>query len=460
MTEDANLGERFLRDLVRAAARDVAGFLVPGSATGAFLLERGAVICAQAAWDCLQKKKAPQQRQMMDAVTHIGAGRSREIAEDEVGCYNFPAVVKQQLVKYFSVIPMTARRAICRPNDGGNPATLLSQLPHNHHDLVRFMPLRPPRFEPGDQLAGHDYRLKVLIGQGGFAEVWKAEHIVQETQPAVAIKFCLDPALLVSLKTEIKVYDVLKAHPYPEYLVRLLSTGYSADPPFIVYEYVEGGDLAAWVAGFDGERPSIKNVMRILKMTARALAYAHKNGIVHRDLKPANLLVTRDGRIKVADFGIGAILSAAENKHTGRGGVTGASLLHAAYTPVYADPRQRMGKVLEPGVDIYALGIIAYQLLMGDVTREMGPAWRAELDEYGISAGLLDLIAACVDVPSKRTTDAGALLAALDKLDLELIGKKNTRNGPTEFAFNYCIQCGGKIQADDRFCTQCGYRMR
>ena len=461
MAIDTAVGEEFLGALIRAATRDAASFVMPGSAIAAVLIEHGALACAKAAWDCLQQMKSPQQRQrMINAMTQIRPDRSRAIAETEVDRYAFSQAVKAELINYFSAIPMTARHAISRPNDGGKPITLLSQLPRTHTDLLRFMPLRPPRFHPGDQVPGYDYRLEILLGQGGFAEVWKAHHVIQRTQPAVALKFCLDQTLLASLKTEIKVYDELKDHPDPQHLVRLIGTAYAANPPFLVYEYIDGGDLAAWLADFAGKTPSVPDVVRIMKMTARALAYAHRRGIVHRDLKPANLLVTRDGNVKVSDFGIGAITASAEAERERGKSVTAATFLQGAYSPMYSDPRQRTGEVPEPSFDVYALGVIAYQLLIGDVTREIGPAWRAELEENNIPPNVLDVVAACVAVPSKRLADAGALLAALDKLNRNQSSKTTRDTTAPEFVVNYCIQCGAKIQADDRFCTQCGNPIR
>ncbi len=461
MAIDTAVGEQFLGDLIRAATRDAASFVMPGSAIAAYLLERGALACAKAAWDCLQQMKSQQQRQrMINAMTQIRPDRSRAIAETEVDRYAFSQQTKAELINYFSAIPMTSRHAISRPNDGGKPITLLSQLPRTHTDLLRFMPLRPPRFQPGDQVPGYDYRLEILLGQGGFAEVWKAYHVIQRSQPAVALKFCLDQALLASLKTEIKVYDQLKDHPDPQHLVRLIGTAYSASSPFLVYEYVDGGDLAAWLADFAGKTPSVRDVVRILKMTARALAFAHRRGIVHRDLKPANLLVTRDGNVKVADFGIGAITASAEAERERGKSVTGATFLQGAYSPMYSDPRQRAGEAPEPRFDVYALGVIAYQLLIGDVTREIGPAWRAELEENNIPPKVLDMVAACVDVPSKRLADAGALLTALDKLNSEQLSQVTRGETVSEVLINYCIQCGAKIQADDRFCTRCGNNIR
>jgi eukaryotic-like serine/threonine-protein kinase len=426
----------------------------------------------KAAWNWLQKRKIQQRQQAIDALSQMTVQQAKATAEAELATYALSPESKKALVTYLSAVPMTTRRAISRPNDGGTPTTLLSQLPQSPVDLQRFFPLRPPRFQPGDQVPGHDYRLECLLGQGGFAEVWKAQHILRAGQPPVALKFCLNQELLVSLKNEIQLLDILGQHQHPEDFVRLYETAYSADPPFLVYEYIDGGDLASWVASFDGNRPSYRDVVRVLKMTARALAFAHEHGVVHRDLKPANLLVTRAGRIKIADFGIGAIMAAAEGQSASRQSSTGASLLQGALTPLYADPLQPLGEPPNPRVDVYALGVIAYQLLTGDVTRRIGPAWRADLQQSHIPTALLDIMAACVDISSRRLADAGALLVALETM--EPSKKRVTANDPAagehppgkarstggQVVVNYCIKCGVKVQPDDRFCTKCGYHLR
>jgi hypothetical protein len=111
-------------------------------------------------------------------------------------------------------------------------------------------------------------------------------------------------------------------------------------------------------------------------------------------------------------------------------------------------------------VDVYALGVIAFQLLIGDLRREMGPAWRAELEEKNLPASLLDVVAACVDVPSKRYANANVLLGALDGLDLIEPGKKKERASRGEVVCNHCIRCGAAVQQGDAFCTQCGCAVR
>src|SRR3546814_20768825 len=87
---------------------------------------------------------------------------------------------------------MPARQALHRWDDDGRVTTLLSQLPRTPEEMLRFVPLRPPHFQPGTKLPGYDYCLDALLGQGGFAEVWKAHNTELAGQPPVALKFCLE----------------------------------------------------------------------------------------------------------------------------------------------------------------------------------------------------------------------------------------------------------------------------
>src|SRR5260370_1797565 len=125
--------------------------------------------------------------------------------------------------------------------------------------------------------------------------------------------------------------------------------------PFIVMECVEGRALNELVASeSDGKMP-LPQALHLLQQIALALDYAHSQGIVHRDIKPANIIVTHDGRAKIADFGI-AKLSLAEVTLAGQ--VLG--------TPAYMSPEQINGKPIDGRSDLFSLGVIAYWLLTGE----------------------------------------------------------------------------------------------
>src|SRR6185503_9540782 len=131
-----------------------------------------------------------------------------------------------------------------------------------------------------------------------------------------------------------------------------------------------------------------------------ALAFAHENGLVHRDLKPANVLV-EGGVIKLADFGLGGV-NAVRAAQVSRIGATTvdqlsladqASLFRGAGTPLYMAPEQRRGLPPDPRHDLYALGVVWFQLLTGDVSRELHHGWAKELGvRFGVPPAHIALI--------------------------------------------------------------------
>jgi serine/threonine protein kinase len=415
------LGEDFFQDIVTAALKDVTGAVLPGSNIALALVPH----VSRAFFRILERARNADQQEKLDALARVPFARAFDIAARQVANSGLDETQQAELVKYLAAIPMTSRQALHRWDDGGHVTTLLSQLPRSPEEMARFVPLRPPRFLPGTRVPGYDYQLESLLGQGGFAEVWKARNTELRGQPPVALKFCLDKELAASLRREITVLDRLGGVDRDKDFVQLLQTAYNADPPFLVYEYIAGGNLAQWLDSFKGTAPAPAEVLRVLKMTARAVAVAHVHAIVHRDLKPANLLVTADGRVKVADFGIGMALAKSGGTRSGAGidsphstqpetPEPGVLPFQHAHTPVYSDPHRDRAAPVDPRDDVYALGVIGYQLLVGSVAARMEGGWRRYLEAKGAPAALVEIIDTCVAPPAERYVDAGALLAALE----------------------------------------------
>ena len=248
-------------------------------------------------------------------------------------------------------------------------------------DLLAFLP-RPPRFTAGNRpLPGVDWELVELLGVGGFGEVWKARNPRFDSIPPVALKFCLDPAARDRLLTHegAVLNQVMHEGAKISGVVRLLHTYLSADPPCLAYELVAGGDLAGLMyklqKGKDGLTAAQAGA--ILYRLARTMGQVHHlhPPIVHRDLKPANILVQRlDGgnvHFRIADFGIGGVASSQaieQARKTSSGQFMGTALL-GSHTPLYASPEQMAGRPPDPRDDVHALGVIWYQLLVGDLSR-------------------------------------------------------------------------------------------
>jgi formylglycine-generating enzyme required for sulfatase activity len=342
-----------------------------------------------------------------------------------------PPSSRQALAAYLVQVPPTIRNWLRRPEDPTG-STLPPRLPlQQAEDLLTFLPVRRPRFKLGDvPLPGIDWQLEELLGVGGFGEVWKARNPNMTSASPVALKFCLDPMSAKVLRNEAKLLDRLMLQGRHPGIVPLRQTYLSADPPCLEYEYIPGGDLAGVLHDWHRrrQRPAPLQVAQIMRRLAKIVAFAHRLDppIVHRDLKPANILVQRtsDGTLslRIADFGNGGVAASHAIRQTLRG-TTQAELLvssvRGACTPLYASPQQMHGADADPRDDVYALGVIWYQLLTGDLRtgRPGGTRWPKRLIEQGMSQPMVDLLGSCFeDNPDDRPRNAADLADQLGKL--------------------------------------------
>ena len=206
-------------------------------------------------------------------------------------------------------------------------------------------------------LVGGRYRLERPIGSGGMATVWCA--IDDETGAAVAVKLMHprvqdDPDLLARFRREADVVARLD-HPC---IVRLLDRGsVEDDQPFIVFELVDGVSLKALIRQRGPLAPA--EAASIASQVARGLELAHWSGIVHRDIKSHNVLVTDTGVAKLTDFGIARLLDGMQDGLTRTGTVLGTS--------DYLAPEQARGLGVDGRTDVYALGVVLYEALTGQL---------------------------------------------------------------------------------------------
>jgi hypothetical protein len=354
------------------------------------------------------------QRAAIAELADLPADRSRKEAAEAVAqlAPDAAAEHREVAVSYLAAIPRAAQRALVLDHTTGSLTLPAGQAPADPQTLLRLLPLDAPPYPPGSALPGTPYQLGELLGTGGFGAVYRA------TAPTLqhltfALKFCLDRSTVAVLQQERENLERLAEAgrgAWSERIVRLY--GYELDhpTPFLVYEYVPGGDLAALLANLrqqTGHGPGPDEAFRLVRQVSEALAFAHERGLVHRDLKPANVLVGGDG-IKLADFGIGAAAPG------GSSAADQVSLFRGAGTPLYVSPEQRRGEPADPRHDLYSLGVLWYQLLVGDVTRELHPGWARELSaRVGTPAEHVALLGKCVGWVEDRPRDASALLVLM-----------------------------------------------
>ena len=203
----------------------------------------------------------------------------------------------------------------------------------------------------GSLVAGR-YRLDGVIGEGGVAVVYKAFDITLERDVAVKVlreELVANPESVARFRREAHAAAKLN-HPN---IVQIYDTGVDDDIYFIVMEYLPEPDLKKIIQEYSPL--PLRKVLEVCIQCARALAYAHKQGLVHRDIKPHNILFTNDGRVKLSDFGIAAVI--------GEHGVTeGGLVLGSAY---YISPEQAQGGPATIQSDLYSLGVVMFECLTG-----------------------------------------------------------------------------------------------
>ncbi len=216
-------------------------------------------------------------------------------------------------------------------------------------------------------LAGHTigaYTLERPLGEGGMGAVWLGHRSDGRYEGKVAVKF-LNLALLARGGAErfAREGNMLARLTHPN-IARLLDAGVATSAtvggqPYLVLEYIEGVPIDRYC---DGNVLSIDRRLRLFLDVLAAVAHAHTNLILHRDLKPSNILVTAQGEVKLLDFGIGKLLA---EQSTAASATELTQLAGHAFTPDYAAPEQVQRGDVTTATDVYALGVLLYQLLAG-----------------------------------------------------------------------------------------------
>ena len=204
----------------------------------------------------------------------------------------------------------------------------------------------------GELIAGR-YELEKLVGSGGMSNVFRAHDRLLERTVALKIlheQYTRDEDYVERFRREARAVAKL-SHPN---IVTVIDRGEQDGRQFIVFEYIDGQNLKELTR--DGPL-DVREAIGLTLQVARALSFAHDRGLVHRDVKPQNVLLNEDGQAKVTDFGIARSLDVQGVTQTGT--VLGTS--------DYIAPEQARGQKVDPKTDIYSLGAVLYELLVGEV---------------------------------------------------------------------------------------------
>jgi serine/threonine-protein kinase len=244
----------------------------------------------------------------------------------------------------------------------------------------------------GQRIGG--FRLKRMLGRGGMAIVFLAERESSDFRQQVAVKL-LRRGLYSELEQRLfqRERRVLAALSHPN-IARLIDGGVTdAGIPYLVMDYVDGASITRHAAE---RRLGVSDRLTLFVRICNAVAAAHQHLIVHRDLKPSNILVDASGEVKLLDFGIAKLLDEDPGPATG----TGLPVL----TPGYAAPEQYAGGPISTATDVYALGVLLHELLVGERPADPPRRPSTQIAERSVAAAQLPL-----SLPALRSALGGDL---------------------------------------------------
>jgi serine/threonine-protein kinase len=272
---------------------------------------------------------------------------------------------------------------------------------------------------PGDVVDGR-YRLEQLLGAGGMGRVYEAMRLADEVRVALKVlahEWAESTSIIERFHREAQASNAAR-HPA---FVAVSDVGSLSDGrPYLVMELVRGRPLSELMISHGRTDPA--HACQIVQAVASALAHAHRAGVIHRDLKPDNLMLVQSAdalRIRILDFGIAHIMGPLQARLT-VGDVVG--------TAEYMAPEQAKATPPTAAVDVYALGVILFELLSGRVpisgstvletlaskSLEPAPSLGTRIDD--LPAALVRLVDACLDTRPHRRPTIGQLVDALDSI--------------------------------------------
>ncbi|WP_293368383.1 tetratricopeptide repeat protein [Nevskia sp.] len=283
------------------------------------------------------------------------------------------------------------------------------------------------------------WQFRERLGGGGFGEVWLGQHA--KTHERRVFKFAAAGTPTTALKREITLFRLLNDTLGPrDDITRILDWQLDDAPHFIELEYSPEGSLQQWAEAGGGlaQRPLDTRVRLVIEI-ADALAAIHSAGVLHKDLKPANVLIRlasdETPHIRLTDFGSGRVLDAEKLDALGitRLGFTRTVVTDGTTsgTPLYLAPELLAGQPPSARADVYALGVVLYQMVVGDFRRPLAPGWEADIADELLRE---DIAAAAAGDPDKRLGDAAQLALRLRSLDLRRVDRARERQSQAHAA--------------------------
>ena len=300
------------------------------------------------------------------------------------------------------------------------------------------------------------FRLEKLLGQGGFGEVWSARQPDRPDAMPRVFKFCFEAKQVLALQREVTFFRRLQEELGDrDDITRIVDWSFDSVPCFIETEYSSGGDLAAWAEAQGGlGAVSFERRLDLVCQVADALAAAHSVGVLHKDVKPENVLIHErpaegstdepDGspsnprqviQTRLTDFGIAQLASELILGTELRSSRSGVAAVHSdsvsteavgepadetdlgrAATRIYEAPELVEGRRPTVQADVYALGVVFYQMVIGDLARPMASGWQRDVEDELLREVIAD---ACHVRPDRRMASAAELASRIRGLDEE-----------------------------------------
>jgi serine/threonine-protein kinase len=321
-----------------------------------------------------------------------------------------------------------------------------------------------------------EYVLDHKVGGGTFGEVWRAHHHVWMDQ-LVAIKIPTDPMYLRNLQREGSAIHGL-VHPN---IVRAIGFDPYAGTPYLAMEFIPGTCLRPLIK----QRLPIQNAIAIMQQVLAGLGYAHTNGIIHRDIKPENILIhekaatnafASPGTVKVTDFGLGKAATTSVGSIAYSASMNDDAGREIAGSLDYMAPEQRSGAAVDARADLYACGVVLYELLTGekpagtDLPSDLNPSVPKHLDEaFRRSYARLekrftsaDEFAAALSNTHTKPVTAATVAQTAPVFSATPIAPAVPRSPEGVHSFPTavdCPRCHKSIDSTDQFCMHCGVQL-